>query len=246
MKARIIRILGILLIAAGAIGITVSNTASSSLIVSIGVRALATLHTIAGITLGAGAAALIGGCVPAAVKFIQQRTNVKLLESSKESEQKTFDEYAKDSLNPERTRIRLNQILKNTPKLGGLVYRCLEQMDRMDKYQVKLQSLIDANEAIYLNDTVAVLDQSEKRMCQNMRNIINSCILIEGTDEDESSLDQSIVSKSLQNNEDELEAVQTLLKYSVAYINNYNCNGINDRSELDAWLKIMKSSTEEK
>ena len=45
---------------------------------------------------------------------------------------------------------------------------------------------------------------------------------------------------ALADNEEELKAVSTLLKYSVSYINNYNRNGVSDRSELDAWLKIMK------
>ena len=46
-----------------------------------------------------------------------------------------------------------------------------------------------------------------------------------------------------QDNEEELGEVATLLRYSVAYINNYNRNGVSDRRELDAWLKVMKAST---
>ena len=55
-------------------------------------------------------------------------------------------------------------------------------------------------------------------------------------------LDHATVEHSLKDNEEELNAVATLLRYSVAYINNYNRNGVSDRRELDAWLKIMKAS----
>ena len=77
-------------------------------------------------------------------------------------------------------------------------------------------------------------------MCRNFRNIINCCILIEDTNQGAEELDAEIVDASLADNEEELKAVSTLLKYSVSYINNYNRNGVSDRSELDAWLKIMK------
>ena len=87
-----------------------------------------------------------------------------------------------------------------------------------------------------------MIDNSEKRMCRNFRNIINCCILVEDTAQGEEALDHEIINASLAENEDELRAVNTLLQYSVAYINNYNRNGVSDRSELDAWLKVMKNS----
>ncbi|MBQ5440172.1 MAG: hypothetical protein IIT49_05260, partial [Clostridia bacterium] len=122
------------------------------------------------------------------------------------------------------------------------VDKCIAQMDKMDSFQSRQQSLLDANEAVYLLDTIEVLRESEKRMCRNFRNIINCCILVEDSSSDVSELDHDVINSSLNENEEELKSVSTLLKYSVTYINNYNRNGVKDRSELDAWLKVMKDS----
>ncbi len=142
----------------------------------------------------------------------------------------------------QKTVLILEQLRKNNPNLSELVDNCLEQMDKINTYQARHKSLIAANEAIYLQDTIDVINESERRMCQNFRNIINCCILIENDNGSVDELDQDIISSSMSDNQEELNAVATLLKYSVAYINNYNRNGVSDRSELDAWLRVMKAS----
>ena len=241
-----LRVLGWLLAILGAVGVAAGLIASSSLIVALGIRTVTSLTIASFISLGVGAAAVIGGSVPLIAQRIKQQNDNRLIEDKRREDTKNISEYAKDSLNPQKTRTRLEQLRRNNPKLSDLVDRCLRQMDRIDTYQARHRSLLDANEAIYLEDTVEVIDESERRMCQNIRNIINCCILIEDTDSPVEELDQTIIEKSLSDNEEELSAVSTLLKYSVAYINNYNANGVKDRSELDAWLKIMKSSMEGK
>lgn len=237
-----LRILGGILAAIGLIGIGAGFFTTSSMIVAIGIRTLSMIATISYITFGLGATTFALGLIPTLVNCIKKQNNNRLLESKRETDLKNFSEYAKDSLNPEKTRVRLEQLRKNNSNLSNLVDRCFEQMDRIDTYQARHKSLLDANEAIYLEDTIEVLDESERRMCQNYRNIINCCILIEDTDSGAEELDYNIINTSLKDNEDELTAISTLLKYSVAYINNYNRNGVSDRSELDAWLKIMKTS----
>ncbi len=243
-KYRALRILGYLLAAIGLIGVGAGLLTSSALIVSLGIRTVSALQIASYVALGVGAVAVIGGTIPALADKIKQQNTDRMLESTRRTDTKNMTEYAKDSLNPEKTRIRLEQLKRNNPSLGGIVDRCLVQMDRIDTYQERHKSLLDANEAIYLEDTIEVIDQSERRMCQNFRNIINCCILIEDTDGSTDELDMDIIESSLSDNEEELSAVSTLLKYSVAYINNYNRNGVRDRSELDAWLKIMKQSME--
>ena len=236
-----LRIGGAALAAAGIVGVGVSACAPAAMIVAIGIHGVSAISTVSGIVLGTGAAAAMGGTIPAVVSKIKAKNNTKLLESEREHEMQNFSEYAKDSLNPEKTRIRLEQLRKNNALLNDVVDKCLEQMDKMDNYQSRQKSLIAANEAIYLNDTIDVIDESERRMCRNFRNIINCCILVEnssGIDE----LDTDTINLSMTENEDELKEVATLLKYFVGYINNYNRNGVKDRSELDAWLKVMKSS----
>lgn len=239
-KLRWLRILGAVFAAIGLAGIAASFLASSAMIVSIGVRGVEAFK-IAGIIIAASGGAMVaGGCVPVITGLVNTQNRRRALESDRQSNKKKFDEYARDSLNPERTRERLEQLAKNNPHLTKLTDLCIGQMNRMDTFQSRHKSLLDANEAIYLEDTIAVLDESEKRMCRNFRNIINCCILIEDTNQGAEELDRDIVNSSLADNEEELNAVSTLLKYSVAYINNYNRSGVSDRSDLDAWLKIMK------
>ena len=241
-KGKGLRILGIILTLLGIIGIGAVSVANSAMIVALGIRTLGTLTTLSYITAGVGVLALAGGTVPVLVQSLKNKSDQKLLESSRRENIKQFSEYAKDSLNPEKTRVRFEQLRRNNPALSGLIDRCLVQMDTIDSYQARHKSLLEANEAIYLEDTIEVIDNSEKRMCRNFRNIINCCILVEDTAQGEEALDHEIINASLAENEDELRAVNTLLQYSVAYINNYNRNGVSDRSELDAWLKVMKNS----
>ena len=213
-KGKGLRILGILLTVLGAAGIVAFSLAGSSMIVALGVRTISALSTASYITAGVGVAALAAGTGVGLAGSARERSNERLIENIRREKQERFSEYAKDSLNPEKTRMRFEQLRLNNPALDNLVERCLTQMDTIDMYQARHKSLLDANEAIYLEDT----------------------------DKGEEALDRDIIESSLAENEEELRCVDTLLKYSVAYINNYNRNGVSDRRELDAWLKIMKDS----
>ncbi len=241
-KGKGLLILGIILAAIGLGGAAVLSAASSAMIVALGIHTLSTLTTAAFITGGVGVLAMGAGAFRGIRASAEEKSTVKRLEDFRKQDRQQFDEYAKDSLNPEKTRMRFEQLRRNNPSLSDLIDRCITQMDAIDGYQARHKSLLDANEAIYLEDTIEVIDNSERRMCRNFRNIINCCILVENTDKGEEALDQGIINASLADNEDELRSVETLLKYSVAYINNYNRNGVSDRRELDAWLKVMKDS----
>ena len=236
-----LRILGAVLSAIGLVGVAAGLLASSSMIVAIGIRGVSLLSTISAITLCTGVTALAGGTIPAVVR---RRNNQRQLEHDRETDRKQFSDYAKDSLNPEKTRIRLEQLRRKNPNLNTLVETCLEQMDRIDTYQARHKSLLDANEAIYLEDTIEIIDESEKRICRNIRNIINCCILVEDGSSELSDFDRQIIDKALRENESELENVNTLIHYAVNYINNYQQNGVTDMSELRAWIEVMRSSTD--
>ncbi|MBQ2605120.1 MAG: hypothetical protein VZR27_07025 [Acutalibacteraceae bacterium] len=220
----------------------VGLSAPPALIVAIGIKGVSSIAALSGIVAATGAVSLAGGTAAAVVSSVKKQNSTKLLESELESERKSFSDYAQDSLNPEKTRVRFEQLRKNNPSLGDIIDKCIIQMDKMDSFQSRQQSLLDANEAVYLLDTVEVIRESERRMCRNFRNIINCCILVEDSTSDVSELDYDVIDSSLNDNEEELKSVSTLLKYSVTYINNYNRNGVKDRSELDAWLKVMKES----
>ena len=241
-KGRALRIIGAIISLLGVAGAVIAGLKMPAMLVAVGIRGVEAFGVVSYILIGLGAAGIVGGTVPAIVGAVKKQNDDRLLENKREEAKRSFSEYATDSLNPEKTRARLEQLRKNNPNLSELVDVCLEQMDRIDTYQARQKSLIDANEAIYLEDTIEVLDDSERRMCRNFRNIINCCILVEDGRGGVNDIDYEIVNNSLGDNEEELKTVATLLKYSVAYINNYNRNGVSDRKELDAWLKAMKNS----
>lgn len=243
--SRIPKILGAILIAAGIAGILAANAASSAVIIAIGVRGVSALKfaSIAAAVIGAGTLGL--GFVPNIKNLIASSNRQKALQDSRTERKKTFDEYAKDSLNPAKTRERFADLKKANPKLALLVDRCIGQMNRMDKLQERYQTLLNANEATYLENTVPVIDDAETRMCRNMRNIINCCILVEDGSDDLTEFDNQIINKAIADNENELANVDTLIHYAVNYINNYQQNGVTDMSELKAWIAVMRKSTEE-
>ncbi|MBQ1381650.1 MAG: hypothetical protein II118_07025 [Ruminococcus sp.] len=243
--SRFPKILGAILLALGLAGVLLTNLATSSLIVAIGVRAIGVINTIALITAGAGAATMAAGFIPNIKRLIDNSHSQKQLMGKKQEHRKTFDAYAKDSLNPQKTRERLAAIKENNSKLSSLVDRCLAQMNRMDKLQERYETLLEANDAIYLQDTVGVINDAETRLCRNIRNIINCCILVEDGSSELSPFDVKIINQALQQNETELQNVDTLIHYAVSYINNYQQNGVTDMSELKAWLEVMRKSTEE-
>ena len=182
--------------------------------------------------------------VPKVANLISSSNNRKMIKGKVEERKKTFDEYARDSLNPVKTRERLDDLKENNASLSPIVDKCINQMDRMDKLQDRYKTLLDANDAIYLNNTISVIDDAETRLCRNIRNIINCCILVEDGSSELSDFDRQIIDKALRENESELENVNTLIHYAVNYINNYQQNGVTDMSELRAWIEVMRSSTD--
>ena len=159
-----------MLSAGGLVGLAVGLSAPPALIVAIGIKGVSSIAALSGIVAATGAVSLAGGTAAAVVSSVKKQNSTKLLESELESERKSFSDYAQDSLNPEKTRVRFEQLRKNNPSLGDIIDKCIIQMDKMDSFQSRQQSLLDANEAVYLLDTVEVIRESERRMCRNFRN----------------------------------------------------------------------------
>ena len=240
--SKIPKTIGAFLAALGIAGIITASMATPSLIVSIGVRAISTLKIVSVITACVGGGIFALGFVPNVANLISRSNDRKMIKGKVEERKKTFDEYAKDSLNPLKTRERLDDLKENNASLGPIVDKCVNQMDRMDKLQDRYKTLLEANDAIYLNNTVPVIDDAETRLCRNIRNIINCCILVEDGSSELSDFDRQIIDKALRENESELENVSTLIHYAVNYINNYQQNGVTDMSELKAWIEVMRNS----
>ena len=244
--SRFPKIFGAILLVLGLLGVLTTHLAGSALIVSLGVRAIEAIRIFGFAVAGVGALTCLLGFVPNVKRLIANSSLQKRLDGVKAEQRKTFDEYAKDSLNPARTRERLLDLKTNNSQLSRLVDDCLTQMNRMDKLQERYDTLLQANDAIYLQDTVAVINDAEKRLCRNIRNIINCCILVEDGSSSFSEFDHRIINQSLSQNETELKNVDALIHYAVSYINNYQQNGVTDMSELKAWLEVMRKSTEVK
>lgn len=181
-----------------------------------------------------------------AVRFWRLQSQNKRRQAQKheqaKQQAKVVTDYAEDSSNPIFTRRRLQQIAQEMPDLEELIGQCLDQMDRMDKLQMKQEILIETNDARYLKDTVVVLENVESRICRNFRNVINLCIAAE----DLKHLDMKKIQKSLDDNEKKLSDTQELLKASVDWINQYNTDSQNsDRSEVENWIAVIRDSLKE-
>lgn len=51
--------------------------------------------------------------------------------------------------------------------------KCVEQLSTMDRYQAKLEHLLDNNGAVALSDTKDVLDKVEQYLCKAIRKVLN-------------------------------------------------------------------------
>lgn len=211
------------------------------IVIRFGVRTLRSVQAY-----GIGAA--LGGATMAGLAMIPNIRNRKRQSQQQRQEQvhrnkqvQIRTKYAEDSSNPDLTRQRLLQAQNEMPAFAELFARCLVQMDRMDALQLKQSRLISDNEASYLGETENVLNKVEGRICQNFRNIINLCIVADGIDQ----LDTDKVEKILNGNEEKLVAAKSLLQASVEWVNQYNADNNNDRSEVEKWISVIRDYLKE-
>ena len=230
------KILGAIFVLLGVFGTVMGLAFESAMIIALGIHAVSFLTTAAAVGIGLGVLLFGLGYVPQIKHRLAQGRAKKLLQEKIESYEEQTAEYEADALNPTRLRSR-NEHLRDLTRI------CIEQKDKRDMFQCQLDRLIQANEALYLKDLPAVLDSAEERMCANFRDIINCCILVEHNGQPLNEYGKEITKQALEANMEELKAVSELLNKSVKYINEYNRKGVRDRSDLDAWIKIMERST---
>ena len=218
----------------GIVGAIVSSVAEQSLLISIGIRALKIFRIISFGIIGAGGLSLAGGSGYSIKKSLDAKKHQQLL--LEEKEKKQIANYSQNIGDPDNIRKKLLTFEYSSP---DIVHRCISQMDRMDSYQERQRTLINENAAVYLEDTVQVLSNSEERICKTIRTIINYLVVVESERGNMSPFDAEIINVLIDANEQELQSVSELLRYSVNYINNYEQDGTRDRSELDSWLETM-------
>lgn len=235
-------IIGAIATICGVLGLILSSTLIKDwIIIGYGVRAISKIR-IAGISLTIfGIVFTLISSIPIMKAARRQKRQVEQEARSAQNRSRVLRNYAQDSANPDFTRRRLEQLANETPELTGLVDRCMEQMDIMDTLQLKQEALIEANDARYLSDTVDVLNNVERRICRNFRNIINLCIAAESAD----SLDARKIDKYLKDNGKKLSDTKELLKASADWINQYNTDEDSDRSEVENWIAVIRESLKE-
>lgn len=224
------------------IGILSHTVLKDWLIISFGVRVFRVISIGELVAIAICAIITTINGVPLAImKALQKHEQEQELAQQRQQSQILAD-YAEDSTNPDFARKRLFYLQTEMPEAKDLVKRCLEQMDAMDGLQAKQEYLITANDARYLQDTVQVLNNVERRLCQNFQNIVNLCI---ATDKFE-RLDMKDIEKYLRNNQKRLDDVSELLTASAKRINQYNAGGDQKAwDEVRSWIETIRSSLEE-
>lgn len=134
---------------------------------------------------------------------------------------------------PEALRKRIGDLLQSMPQFDEIFRHCLEQMDTMDSFQSKQQSLIEANDATYLNNTIDAVNRSERRICRNVLSIVNYCYVAERPDK----LDDETVRRYFAANAKELSEVDELLRTMPDSISQYEADrsGEDDGSDVRLW-----------
>lgn len=233
---------GVLVIISGILILVLSSGLLKDwIIIGYGVRALGPVRIVGVVVMIVGAIfTLVRGM--SIIKMIgQQKQQQKRRELSEKAKSRVLNDYAQDSENPEFTRRRLKQLRTETPELENLVERCFDQMDAMDNLQEKQKALIEANDARYLKDTVVVLDNVERHLCRNFRNIVNLCIAAESVKQ----LDVDKVERRLMDNQKKLDNAKELLRASADWINQYDTAVDGDRSEVENWIAVIRDSLKE-
>lgn len=209
-------------------------------IIVLGVRAFKALNigVIGAAVILCIIAAILGGLLLKRRALARKHDPMR---KQREAMEQILMNYTLDGANPEFVRKRLELLRQELRGSEDLVSRCLAQMDKMDRLQTQQQFLIRTNEATYLEDTIAVLDDVERRICQNFRTVINLCIITDSIEQ----VDMEKVHKSLQDNDKKLSDSQELLKASADWINQYNADKTSDRSQLENWIAVIRDSLKE-
>ncbi len=167
------------------------------------------------------------------------RAEAQERDASKERE-KVITDYAKDDKNPLKVRKRLEQLEQEYPQIENLIQRCLGQMDSMDKLQEKQEELIGQNEALYLKQTVDVLERLECQLCENYRSIINLCI----ADALVSEAERAEIEQVLNENDQKLDYARKMLRASARRINSYNAGNKSGDEEILSWIETLDKALE--
>lgn len=235
-------IVGVVLAGFGLLALLLSNTlAKNWLIICLGIRVFRTVLMAEIAIVGVGVIILIISAIPFLKNQMVYQRERKQAQARQQQKAQFWEHYAENDGDPELIRKRLNQLWREMPALDALIRRCLNQMDQMDDLQARQEVLIKSNGALYLKDTVEVLNNVERRICRNLRSIINFCIV----EDDPTQIAAPRIEKILADNELKLSDSKELLKVSAEWINQYDSGFKSDFSEVESWISTIRESLKE-
>ncbi|MDR1158594.1 MAG: hypothetical protein LBK75_09905 [Oscillospiraceae bacterium] len=235
--------LGLIILGAGLLLLT--NTAETTLIIQMGIRAFSFLSVFPFFSIFAGIVALGIGFAPAVKARLTAQAAIRQKEEEKRAESRPTLSYSAGSYDPIDIRRRLGRLKEQRPDLAGALAKCEAQMDAMDRRQAKLKDLLDLNEAEYLRATERLLDEVEQFICKNFRKVINRGIVSDLEDDDVFARDEKysthleLIEAVLAGNQTELDNIKRFLADLADLVSEQN-----DKSEttLQAWMQVIRDS----
>ena len=165
--------LGFLLSVVSWVLVIVNWTMASTVIVELGIGTYRILNLVAMVSAGAGGLMIVGGLVKKANH--ESKIAIERADDLIEKAETLSLEYAQ---NPRYVRQQLKRFEESKDyAVRDLVDKCVGQLDLMDKRQAQMNELLRLNNADYLRDLNKVLDDTELRICQNIKKIVNMLII---------------------------------------------------------------------
>jgi len=204
------------------------------IVIVMGIRVFRLLQALSIIATAICALLTLVMSIPLFKKKLSQRREIR-------ARAQFMTNYAGNVDNPELTRKMLAECLHDNAGFDRQLNQCLAQMDLMDELQARQSRLLQANAALYLKETEEVLNQVERWICRNVRNVINLCVAAGRPDQ----LNSEQVNQFLQDNNSKLKDASELIRVSVERINQYTLRGSNSSSEVKHWIEVIRESLKE-
>ena len=231
--------LGFLLSVVSWVLVIVNWTMASTVIVELGIGTYRILNLVAMVSAGAGGLMIVGGLVKKANH--ESKIAIERADDLIEKAETLSLEYAQ---NPRYVRQQLKRFEESKDyAVRDLVDKCVGQLDLMDKRQAQMNELLRLNNADYLRDLNKVLDDTELRICQNIKKIVNMLIIADDDSFEEDSVDHQMADKYLKDNSKILNQCRELLWQTRDYINNQGDQ--EDVSVIQAYIETLKQSLRE-
>lgn len=170
----------------------------------------------------------------------RRRQSSQTLDEQQQREQ-LFTKYAEDHKDPELTLQVYIYLLRDYPAFDFIIKQCHEQMARMNEVQARQQKLIRSGAALYLKETIEVLDRVERQLCHNFF-CIRNLIIAAGHPE---RIDRAKVNEFLSHNLSMLDDSEQLLSESANRINHYGSSATEADNEIKKWINRLRNATKE-